>query len=360
LTTLNCRRLPVFVLATAQLLLGCRADHEQAARNSVEGEFANAEDVASGIESVRLSLAPNVELTTPWEAMHMALGVGTNVEMVDESSPNRIPLLQYIQGRAGPNQYTFDEHGPIVEHTTYPRVGQGHTNQFLACLAQCGLPPETKLVADGDVEFSLQDMLEAAASRWSAGDELPWTVIAFCHYRRWGEEWSTATGETVSLNRLAEQLMAFASGACGGTHRLCALVCVLHSIDRAGQSELPVARRIRSTLDYELERVKGLQLADGSISPIAVQYNIDPSSPPRRLDAAKIYATGHVLEWVIPYLGANPPEWVPRGVEYLTSQRELFLATDVSASWRFHALHALRLFVEVQDPSGSPQSCAFE
>ena len=106
----------------------------------------------------------------------------------------------------------------------HPVAGQGHQDQFIAEMAQWGMPADKKFKI-GDKEYPFIDFVRYSKAHASATktQELGWAVLVIPQY--YGIDvapWINKHGEEVSLEKLlrAEMKIEMIKAACGGTHSL--------------------------------------------------------------------------------------------------------------------------------------------
>src|SRR5262249_16709303 len=148
-------------------------------------------------------------------------------------------------------------------------VGQGHQDQFIAEMAQWGLPIDTRFMVNG-TDYSFRDFIRhaQARARVNAGQELSWALLVIGQYLRTDARWKNASGEELTV----EDLLRYELGqpvdgaACGGTHRLFGLTWVYHlHLQKGGRTD-GVWKDVADKIDLYKRRARQYQNRDGSFS----------------------------------------------------------------------------------------------
>jgi len=231
-------------------------------------------------------------------------------------------------------------------------MGQGHPDQWLGYLAQCGvgaagpggLPLSTPLVV-GWRSFTLADLLAQAKHDIRPGQEATWTLMALAAYEPPDTAWTAGDGERWTMERIVamEAEAEIFGAACGGAHRLYALAVAVAARRRAGLAESPGSgwEAARLTLADAVDRARRFQQADGSFSIHSFER---PGTSPDVI--ARLGATGHVFEVLTMALDddrlAEP--WVTRAADRLVRLLEQTADIDVECGALYHAIHGLALY----------------
>ena len=91
----------------------------------------------------------------------------------------------------------------VVEPGT--KKGQGHADQWLAVLAQCGLSPDQEIKIGPDT-YAMKDFLQQVqrdAPR-NLNQEWSWTLIGLTSYLPTDSTWTANDGQTWSIERLVQ------------------------------------------------------------------------------------------------------------------------------------------------------------
>lgn len=243
-------------------------------------------------------------------------------------------------------------------------MAQGHPDQWLGYLAQCGLAPlgrggvplATKIVVAGR-EFTVADLLAQAQADIEEGQEATWTLMAFSAYLPHDARWTSRAGEEWTIGRIVamEAEADIFSSACGGAHRLYGLIAAVRQhMAATGTSwhdlDGPWAEAA-NVIDECVERARRFQQTDGSFSTHSFER------PGASTDVfATLGATGHVFEVVVMALDddrlAEP--WVTRAAERLVTLLEQTADVDVECGGLYHAAHGLLLYRERLRTAAAP------
>ena len=228
-------------------------------------------------------------------------------------------------------------------------TGQGHPDQWLGYLSQCGregLPLDTKLVV-GTKAFTIADLLAQAQADLRPGQEATWTLMALSAYLPSDAAWTAGDGTPWTTERVV-QMEADAdlfSSACGGAHRLYGLVTALRKYRSAtGRSPEQLSggwAAAQEVIDECVDRARQFQQADGSFSIHSFER------PGTSADVfARLSATGHIFEAFTLALDdtrlAEP--WMTRAADRLVTLLEQTSDVDVECGALYHAAHGLRLY----------------
>ncbi len=232
----NHLRLVVIGIVLCLVSAGCK---EKKQEGPYQGELTtiNPDDLCKRITQILKQTQDGRELSTElqgaWQIVHGILAFGEQFTVLHESVT--VPALDYLleggtlQGwklRPGKNGITA-----LVEEGS--ALGQGHQDQWLGYLSQCGnsgIPLETPLIV-GETSATVNDLLRQAQADLHAGQEATWTLMAFATYLQEDDKWETSNGETWDLSRVIEMELDadLHSSACGGSHRLYGLATAVNT-----------------------------------------------------------------------------------------------------------------------------------
>ncbi len=230
------------------------------------------------------------------------------------------------------------------------QIGQGHEDQWLAVLSQCGLSLKQPIRWQGRT-YTLGDMLRRA--QWDVDEqmEMSWTLIALSRYLPKDAQWTNYQGQTWTVEKVVEVEVAqdLHSSPCGGTHRLIGLVMALQAYHEPGESLRGAWAQAQQRILEAISLARAYQNPDGSFS---TEYFERPASSP---DVEKrLGTTGHTVEFLALAL---PPEqlaapWMENAVQHLCwlLQETEDMALECGAL--YHALHGLQVYY--QRRFGSP------
>jgi hypothetical protein len=235
------------------------------------------------------------------------------------------------------------------------KTGQGHPDQWLGYLSQCGLTPQDKLIVGGE-EFTVNDLITQAQWDMRDGMEATWTLMAFGTFLPIDAEWKASDGEVWTIDRMVEMENEadHTARACGGTHCLYGLAVALNKYKQEGGdlNEEPwksVNERIygyenletKKHVDGLIDKARKFQQPDGSLS---VQFFERPGSTPEL--ANRIHATGHTFEFLCAVLTDDQLKepWVTRAAVSLLDMLERTQEYDVECGALYHAVHGLDMY----------------
>ncbi len=297
-----------------------------------------------------------------WQVVHGILAFGREFPLRHDGGES--PAVDYLLGggrltgwklRAGSAGVAAD----VEEGST---TGQGHPDQWLGYLSQCGragLPLDTRLVAGGR-EFRLRDMLAQAEADIRPGQEATWTLMALAAHLPADHAWTASDGSRWTVERVVkmEAEAEIFSAACGGAHRLYGLVAALEKRRAGGAPAAADAgtgwAAAADVIEECVERARRFQEADGGFS---VHFFERPGTSPDSF--ARLGATGHVFEVLALALDdrrlAEP--WVTRAAERLVTLLEQTADVDVECGALYHAAHGLLLYRDrICGAGGNPVS----
>lgn len=313
-----------------------------------------------------------------WQVVHGLLAFGPEFPLAHHGKV--VPALDHLLGG-----------GPIVGWKLRPgrpgviavveegsSMGQGHPDQWLGYLAQCGvtggprgrggIPLDTRLVVAGR-DRTVADLLAQAKHDIRPGQEATWTLMALAAYLPTTATWTAGDGTAWSVERVVamEAEAEIFSAACGGAHRLYALAVALDARHAEGAAAAGGAEpnaeaggasgvdpgsgwtAARRVLDDCIDRARRFQQADGCFSIHGFER---PGTSPDV--GARLSATGHVFEVLAVALDEDRLDepWVTRAADRLTSLLEQTADVAVECGGLYHACHGLALYRRRLAPPG--------
>ncbi|MFM8413441.1 MAG: ADP-ribosylation factor-directed GTPase activating protein isoform b [Planctomycetota bacterium] len=291
-----------------------------------------------------------------WQAVHGILAFGQDLPIAHGGEVS--PALDYLLGGGRMTGWILRPGQPgvvaVVEEGS--TMGQGHPDQWLGYLSQCGvategdrlvggLPLATKLVVGGRA-YTLADLFAQARHDIRPGQECSWTLMALAAYLPPDATWEAGDGRrwtTEDVVRMEAESDIF-SAACGGTHRLYGLAAAVkayRAVHPAGPPAGSGWAAAEEVLADCIDRARRFQQPDGSFS---VHFFERPAASPDVF--ATLGATGHVFEVLALVLDdeslAEP--WVTRAAERLVTLLERTADLDVECGALYHAAHGLALY----------------
>lgn len=289
-----------------------------------------------------------------WQVVHGILAFGPAFPLAARGTTT--PALEYLLGGGPLIGWKLRPGSPgvvaVVEQGS--SMGQGHPDQWLGYLSQCGvdgphgrlaggIPLETPLIVGGR-RFTVADLLSQAQAAIRDGQEATWTLMALAAFLPTDAEWTAGDGERWNTERVVrmEARADVPSAACGGAHRLYALAAAVdaHRRTTGGPPTGAWAEAADVVNDY-LDRARRFQQPDGSFS---IRPFERPGTSPDVF--ARLSATGHVVEVLALALDDERlrEPWVTRAADRLVSFLEQTADLDVECGGLYHAAHGLALY----------------
>jgi hypothetical protein len=282
-----------------------------------------------------------------WTVFHGILGLGPTFELKHPLLGVQVNAVDYICSGSELRGLHFipTEYGVDVE-TGEQFVSQGHQDQFIAEMAQCGLPADKPFIVQGK-KYQLMDFVRHSQmrARVNANQELSWTIIVLGQYLGTDIAWTNSHGEKLRFEDLVryEVDASVEKAACGGTHRLFGLNWVynLH-LQKGGKTEGVWKDLVDEQKKYQ-RLARTCQNADGSFS---TEFFRGPGNGPDM--QLRMNTTGHVLEWLAYSLPESElrAEWMERAVNRLALMFFEIQNQPMEGGTMYHAAHGLRIYYE--------------
>lgn len=228
--------------------------------------------------------------------------------------------------------------------------GQGHRDQWIAVLSQCGLTEEAEFQHD-DLRFSMSDAMEQLL--WdvprNVEQEYSWTVISLSRYRPTDFSWTARDGAKWSAERIVqvEANASLESAACGGTHRLIGLAMALEKRRKEGAPMVGAWAKAEEVVMNSVAAAQAFQNGDGSFSTTYLyRYGWSPDL------SDVLRTTGHVLEFLSIALDENSlsSPWVEASAMRLCDVLEATNEVPLECGALYHALHGVILYRQRRFP----------
>jgi hypothetical protein len=286
-----------------------------------------------------------------WTVFHGILGLGPGVTLADPENKSTVNALDYIC-KGGKlrgleflrREYAPDKWGLDVRSGTNA-VAQGHQDQFVAEMAQWGMPANRKVMVDG-IPYTFMDFVNYSQMRASTtrNQELSWATMLVAQYKGMDLTWTNMYGEKLSFEDLVkyEADASVEKAPCGGTHRLFGLTWVYHMhLQRGGKVEGVWKQIADKTAEYR-DRAKKYRNADGSFS---MNYFFGPG-PVAGDTKGGISTSGHILEWLALALKEDElkQEWVQEAANRLALMILELADSDIDGGPLYHAVHGLQIY----------------
>lgn len=280
-----------------------------------------------------------------WTVFHGILGMGFDTTLLDPLTNQRVNAVDHIRtgGEVRGLQFIPTKHGLDVR--TGPQfIGQGHQDQFVAEMAQWGMPADTKFTVLGK-DYTFMDFVRHTQARASvtSGQELSWAVLVVGQYLGTDATWTNDAGEKVRFEDVVRYELnePVDTAACGGTHRLFGLSWVYHlHLQKGGRTEGVWKDVAEKTARYQA-LAKKYRNPDGSLS---TKYLAGPGNV--RDVQLRIGTTGHVLEWLalsLPNAELRAP-WVQDAANALALMILDSQGMPVEGGALYHATHGLHIY----------------
>jgi len=285
-----------------------------------------------------------------WTVFHGILGSGLEkTKLTDPLTRKKINAIDYIcdGGKIRGLQFLPSEDGLDVLTAQGPGdqgVTQGHQDQFIAEMAQWGMPRDRKFKVGGR-DYTFEDFTRFSKMRASVtkGQELSWAIIIIAQYYGTEEKWKNTAGEDLTFRDVVryEVDASIDQAACGGTHRLFGLTWAYHlHLKKNGQTE-GVWRDVADKIEKYKALAKEQQGPDGACS--TDYFKGKGRNPDKQL---RISTSGHTVEWLSLAMTDDElkSDWMQTAVNALAMQIIDMKDSEVEGGALYHAAHGLHLY----------------
>ncbi len=299
------------------------------------------------IENV-LEQVKNRELLTThsfWTVFHAILGNGLDCAIRDPITNKTENTVDYISRGGQLRGLRFIPSPSGVDVQIGPQFdGQGHPDQFIAEMAQLGLPKDHKFRIEGK-DYAFEDFLKhaKAVARVREGAELTWTIVAVGQVYGTDCSWTNNYGEQLHYEDLVrfELNQPVELGACGGTHRLFGLTWALFLRCREGHPPTGLWKEVALKLKRYEDMARQYQNPGGMFS---TDYFKGPGNVPDT--ERQLASSGHILEWLALWLPDHELK-SPWMQEAALAVANLILENErrsLDGGALYHAAHGLHLY----------------
>jgi len=358
------RYLPLLLVPLAFMSVACPpAPKDDLTKNKVNVK----EDDKPAIE-VPSALKPRIEaaiaqvqsrdlLTTNyfWTVFHGILGSGLDKTMLtDPETQKKTNAIDYIcdGGVIKGMQFLLKPEGLDVltadgSNLQLQGIAQGHQDQFIAEMAQWGMPKDRKFKVGGK-DFTFEDFTRFSKMRASVQQkpkqELSWAIIVIAQY--YGTDvapWTNRFGEKISYDDVVKYELneSIENAACGGTHRLFGMTWAYHLHLKNGGKTTGVWRDVEAKIAEYKGLARSMQNPDGSFSTDYFKSKAHVDDPHLRIGT-----TGHIVEWLA--LAMTDEElkeaWMQEAVSRLARMILDMSRDEVDSGALYHAAHGLYLY----------------
>ncbi len=351
--------LPLVIVAMIGLLTGCGQQSTGFTARARTGtgdatvapidRRALCERIDAALAHARDGRRLDASVHGAWQVVHGILAFGRDFPLTHDGTDST--ALDYLLdgGRITGWNLRAGSRGVVALLEEGSNTGQGHPDQWLGYLSQCGrhgIPRDTKLVV-GKKTFTVNDLLTQAQADIRPGQEATWTLMALSAYLPPDAAWTASDGSKWTTERVVEMEADadVVSSACGGAHRLYGLVAALKKHQAAtGRSPEQLSggwAAAQEVIDECVDRARRFQQADGSFSIHSFER------PGTSADVfARLSATGHVFEVLSLALDDEQLDepWMTRAADRLVTLLEQTSDVDVECGALYHAAHGLLLY----------------
>jgi len=334
--------------ALAALPFGCSKRVESSVS---ESPVASAEPIDESALPKRLDWAWDFAATkrhlntndhAAWQVVHGLLLYGKDFQIRHDGK--LVGALDYLLAGGTLKGWNLrkGDHGIVSLVEAGTKTGQGHEDQWLGYLSQCGLERTAKLVVAGE-NYTVDDLIKQAQWDLHDGQDGTWTLMALATYLPMDAKWTAKDGSQWDIPRIvAMETAASTDGApCGGTHRLYALAIARNRhLKEGGTLTGPWAAADKKIRD-SVKKVREFQQPDGSFSTNFFERPATSSDITLRINT-----TGHALEFLSVALSDDELKapWVTRGVDQMLHLLEETQDFPVECGSLYHAVHALTIY----------------
>ncbi len=330
------------------LSMGCSKPTADVAKTKLPSDEELRDRIDRAIDFTRMGRHLDTENQAAWQIVHGALVYGRDFRVYHDGK--LIGALDYLLDGGQLRGWTLrkGDHGLEAVLDAGSKTGQGHEDQWLGYLSQCGLQTDQPISVEGE-QYQVNDLITQAQWDIYDGMEATWTLMAFATYLPLDAEWQAKDGTTWSIPRMVEMEAAqnLDESACGGTHRMYGLAVALNrykrdggKVDPAGDGPWDKAQR---KIDEAIAAARQNQQPDGSFS---TNYFARPATSPEI--ATRIGASGHTLEFLTVALSDDQLKqpWMTRAAINLVESLERTQKYDLECGALYHAAHGLELYRE--------------
>jgi hypothetical protein len=353
LAAAGCSNSPGDAKGRLDQLASAGGDQDQAATSgqASDDELRGRLDQAIAAARGRV-MSPQVN--NAWQIVHGILCFGRELQINDNG--NVEPALPWLLGGAKLKGWELVPGEKGLKDVEEPgsKSGEGHDDQWLGYLSQCGMTLDDEIKVK-DETFKISDLVTQAQWDVHEGMEATWTLMAFSKYLPLDAKWTARDGQQWTIERLVgmEAAQDLNGSACGGSHRLYGITCALNryigeggeaakkQLDE-GQAPAGWQAGYRAVLD-SIAKANEFQQPDGGFS--ANFFARSGSSPDIAL---RINTTGHTFEFLVLALPDEELQapWMRRAALFLCDLLDATVDEDLECGGLYHAVHGLILYRE--------------
>lgn len=349
---------PILALLACLPVGGCQPPSPEAVLPAASAETPDDASLQTALDEVLDDMYENRHLNlqehAAWQILHGVLAFQRDFLIETEPGGQRVSAVEHLLAGGAMNGWQLrpgvvidqsaERRGLIADLDLGSKTGQGHVDQWLAILAQCGLEPSEPLTVGGR-QHTIEDLVRQA--QWDVprnmDQEYSWTLIGLTAYLPTTASWTAQDSQTWSIERLVEleTQQDLASSACGGTHRLSALCLAINRHQADGHPLVGAWSAAEQKIAAAIEAARRSQNADGSFSSNYFQRG------GRSADLTQdLGVSGHVLEFLA--LAVDDQQltepWMKRAVAHVCGVLRKTRAVPVECGALYHAVHGLVIY----------------
>lgn len=302
----------------------------------------------------------DLNVNAAWQIVHGAMTFKKAYQV--RKGTENVFILDYLLNGGAMSGWTFAP-GVVLDPATGRRglisvmeagskSGQGHADQWLGYLSNCGFALSDPITSGG-VTYTFEDYVRQI--EWdvpqNAIKEYSWTLMSLTAYRPTSYTWRASDGDEWSIEKLLEieldqidTARLDVGGPCGGTHRLFGVAIALKRHIAQGGPMTEVWERAQKEIDAAIELARTNQNADGSLS-----VHFFRGRPGITSDLGQnLHATGHTFEFLaiaLPEERLDEP-WFNLAADALSEMFEDGAELDLECGALYHAAHGLLVYRE--------------
>jgi hypothetical protein len=354
--------LTLLVVCVVLATIGCSKPAPKYAELKIPGDDELRDRIDRAVDFACKNRHMSTQDQAAWQVVHGALAYGRDLQIYHDGK--LVGALDYLLGGGTMRGWTIrkGDHGVLAVQDPGSKTGQGHPDQWLGYLSQCGLTVDEPIVAEGQ-KYKISDLITQAQWDIYDGMEATWTLMAFSTYLPLDTQWTAKDGTTWTIPRIVEMETAqdINESACGGTHRMYALTIAVNRYrdggGKFGDDADGIWEAAQKKIDDTVATAKEFQQPDGCFS---TRYFVRPAHSSDI--AVRLGTTGHILEFLTVALSDEELQepWVTRAVVHLVECFEKTEKFDLECGALYHGAHALELYrarrFGPRDPATSPGS----
>ncbi len=289
-----------------------------------------------------------------WTVFHGILGSGLEkTTLTYPDTKKKVNAIQYIcdGGEIKGMQFLPTEFGlDVIDVRTRPDwqfKAQGHQDQFIAEMAQWGMPRDKKFRVAGK-DYTFEDFIRQSKMRASVKQEpkqeLSWAIVIVAQY--YGTDipaWQNMYKETITFDDMMryEVNESVEMAACGGTHRLFGLTWAYHLHRKNGGKEEGVWKDVAAKIEKYKKLARDMQNSDGSLSTDYFKSSAHADDPHLRIGT-----TGHIVEWLALAMSDEELQapWMQEAVSRLSRMILDMGSEPIDGGALYHAAHGLAIY----------------